>query len=416
MVGSARERLGISARADALLSGSCATSATVSIIDLHDGNQRHRLPRRTRAARVRPQRRRGSDPLIVRSAQTRRIGSLPFRNSCDAAKHIAFAHGSPSVVVPQGGLRVARPCRRMKPSGWRCAGIVVRPMNDRQASRIVDHFAADLDLVAGPYRAARGDVDVVDHLEPSRAALRVERFVHRVRARAVEEARRRVTVAMKSTAPARPRRTLRQIHCRSHHARAGRMTRGARLGRSDGLDENHPNGALAAGAGNVGQRRTLWQLLQEPDLRDYQDLPEVDRVQFKRMVGARPTRLEPGVVRTLRVAALPRRRGRAARVGVVAHRRASRAIGGDRLQRRARTASWARHRDAKRLRRSSTKAFARLHLRELRAYCVPENVPSRAVLANVGFEEDGVRPRGATVGGEPVDVLGYVLDKNLGTP
>jgi RimJ/RimL family protein N-acetyltransferase len=33
------------------------------------------------------------------------------------------------------------------------------------------------------------------------------------------------------------------------------------------------------------------------------------------------------------------------------------------------------------------------------------------VLINVGFAEDGVLPHGATVGGEPVDVLGYVLDR-----
>jgi RimJ/RimL family protein N-acetyltransferase len=33
------------------------------------------------------------------------------------------------------------------------------------------------------------------------------------------------------------------------------------------------------------------------------------------------------------------------------------------------------------------------------------------VLARAGFEEDGVLPHGATVGGQPVDVLGYVLER-----
>jgi RimJ/RimL family protein N-acetyltransferase len=33
------------------------------------------------------------------------------------------------------------------------------------------------------------------------------------------------------------------------------------------------------------------------------------------------------------------------------------------------------------------------------------------VLANAGFEEDGVLPHGATVRGQPVDVLGYILDR-----
>ena len=38
----------------------------------------------------------------------------------------------------------------------------------------------------------------------------------------------------------------------------------------------------------------LWDLLQQPDLRDYQDLPEVDRQHFRRMVAARPRVLEQG--------------------------------------------------------------------------------------------------------------------------
>ena len=38
----------------------------------------------------------------------------------------------------------------------------------------------------------------------------------------------------------------------------------------------------------------LWDVLQEPDLRDYQDLPDLNRAQFLRTVGSRPTRFGPG--------------------------------------------------------------------------------------------------------------------------
>src|SRR5580704_18674716 len=40
----------------------------------------------------------------------------------------------------------------------------------------------------------------------------------------------------------------------------------------------------------------LWDVLQEPDLRDFQDLPNVNCEQFLRAVGARPTRFAPGIV------------------------------------------------------------------------------------------------------------------------
>ena len=43
--------------------------------------------------------------------------------------------------------------------------------------------------------------------------------------------------------------------------------------------------------------------------------------------------------------------------------------------------------------------FERLLLRRMRAYCVPENRSSLAVLRRAGFESDGVMPHGATVSG-----------------
>ena len=55
--------------------------------------------------------------------------------------------------------------------------------------------------------------------------------------------------------------------------------------------------------------------------------------------------------------------------------------------------------------------FERAGLRRVRAYCVPENAPSRAVLERNGFLEDGVSRHGATVQGQAVDVVAYVLPR-----
>ena len=151
----------------------------------------------------------------------------------------------------------------------------------------------------------------------------------------------------------------------------------------------------------------LWQMLRQPGLREFQDLPDVDLVQFGRMVAARPQRLEPGAWGRFEWLIFIEGVGEAvgwASLRVGERVNSSAEIGYSIVQayRGRRIATEAVHALA-------SEAFSCLLLRKLRAYCVPENVPSRAVLANAGFEEDGVLPHGATVGGQPVDVLGYVL-------
>lgn len=156
--------------------------------------------------------------------------------------------------------------------------------------------------------------------------------------------------------------------------------------------------------------RVLWDVLQLPGLRDFQDLPDVDLAQFRRNVSGRPRSLEIGVWgrfewliylegieepvgwASLRVG---ERTTFAAEVGysvVLAYR--GRGIATEAV-------------DA-----LVEEAFARLHMRRVRAYCVPENLASRAVLEHAGFEDDGVLPHGATVQGQPVDVLGFVLERS----
>ena len=152
----------------------------------------------------------------------------------------------------------------------------------------------------------------------------------------------------------------------------------------------------------------LWKLLQEPDLRDYQDLPDVDRAQFIRVVGSRPARLVAGAVGrfewmlhyvesdgnplgwvSLRIGEADRA---AAEIGysiVRAHRGrgiATEAVGA-----------------------IIEEGFRRAKLREIRAYCLPENLSSRAVLAHNHFKDEGTLTRGATVQGKPVDVIVHTL-------
>ncbi|HEV7179807.1 MAG TPA: GNAT family N-acetyltransferase [Candidatus Baltobacteraceae bacterium] len=154
----------------------------------------------------------------------------------------------------------------------------------------------------------------------------------------------------------------------------------------------------------------LWQILQEPDLRDYQDLPEADLAQFRRIVSARPRRLQAGSWG--RYEWLLYLEGVQGPVGWASLRIGERAAGSAEIgysvvreYRRRGIASEA-------VRGLITEAFSRVHLRRVRAYCVPENEASRAVLARVGFEPEGMLPRGASVQGQPVDIIGFVLERS----
>ncbi|HTU70729.1 MAG TPA: GNAT family protein [Candidatus Baltobacteraceae bacterium] len=153
----------------------------------------------------------------------------------------------------------------------------------------------------------------------------------------------------------------------------------------------------------------LWQVLQQPGLREFQDLPDVDLAQFRRMVAARPARLEQGAWG--RFEWLIFFEGVSEPVGWTSLRVGERATGSAEVGYSVVQSARGRGIATECVRAIAAEAFSRLHLRKLRAYCVPENRSSRAVLARAGFAEDGVLPRGATVQGQPVDVLGYVLDR-----
>lgn len=153
----------------------------------------------------------------------------------------------------------------------------------------------------------------------------------------------------------------------------------------------------------------LWEILQEPDLRDYQDLPDVKRAQFIRHVGARPTRLVRGAAG--RFEWLAYASSVAAPVGWVSLRisEASRSTGeiGYSIVRAHRKCGFATEAVAALV----SEAFERAALRRIRAYCLPENRPSRAVLLRNGFTDEGRLARGATVQGRPVDVIAHALER-----
>jgi len=159
----------------------------------------------------------------------------------------------------------------------------------------------------------------------------------------------------------------------------------------------------------VENASVLWHVLQQPDLRAFQDLPDVDAEQFERMVAARPPSLRRGAHG--RFEWLVYLQGVTAAVGWVSLRI------GDRSTTAAEIGYSVVHEQRGRgiateaVQALVNESFAHLHLRRVRAYCVPENLASRAVLARAGFERDGVLPNGATVQGRAVDVLAFVIER-----
>lgn len=152
----------------------------------------------------------------------------------------------------------------------------------------------------------------------------------------------------------------------------------------------------------------LWEVLQKPDLRDFQDLPDLGVEQFKRSVAERPAALDPAAA------------GRFEWL-VYSNPPAGEPLGWVSLRISDRMLTTAEigysivrgHRN----RGIATEAvgmlieegFTRTRLRVVRAYCVPENAPSRAVLRRHGFEDEGILSHGATVQGQPVDVIAHSL-------
>lgn len=153
----------------------------------------------------------------------------------------------------------------------------------------------------------------------------------------------------------------------------------------------------------------LWQMLQQPDLRTYQDLPTAGLRAFEEMVAARPARL------TARSAGRFEwivRLGRPAEnAGWVSLRIAQHELHDGEIGYSILREYRGRGIATEAVRALLAEAFEIAGLGRIRAFCVPENLPSRELLDRLNFEPDGVLPHGATVSGKPVDVLVHKLDR-----
>lgn len=151
----------------------------------------------------------------------------------------------------------------------------------------------------------------------------------------------------------------------------------------------------------------LWRLMQTPELRTYQDLPTMDRSQFVGLVASHrkagdfegPGRYEWLVERPTDGEVLG---WVSLRIGEGTHENGEL---GYSLLPEYRGHGYA----TEAVRALVDAAFSQAHLRLLRAYCLPENERSRALLRRLGFREDGRLKHGASLRGRAVDVVCYTL-------
>ena len=154
----------------------------------------------------------------------------------------------------------------------------------------------------------------------------------------------------------------------------------------------------------------LWELLQQPDLRTYQDLPDMEEAQFQRTVASRPQTLEPGAWG--RFEWLINLEGAPVNpIGWISLRIGERSTNAGEVGYSVVLDFRGRGIATEAVRAILDEGFSGAELRRIRAYCVPENAASRRVLEHVGFEDDGILPHGATVRGRAVDVLAFVLER-----
>ncbi|MBV9402598.1 MAG: GNAT family N-acetyltransferase [Candidatus Eremiobacteraeota bacterium] len=152
----------------------------------------------------------------------------------------------------------------------------------------------------------------------------------------------------------------------------------------------------------------LWRLLQAPDLRTFQDLPNLSEGAFRAMVGSRPKRLRPGAVGRFEwLIYLHRMRRAAGWVSLRLSEREDAAEIGYTIVREFRQRGFA----TEAVRALVHEAFRQGQVDRVSAYCVPNNQPSRQVLGRLGFREGALVRNGASVAGRAVDVLHHVISR-----
>lgn len=152
----------------------------------------------------------------------------------------------------------------------------------------------------------------------------------------------------------------------------------------------------------------LWRVLQAPDLRSFQDLPNLRVGAFTALVRGRPRCLQAGAVGRFEwLVYLHRVRRPVGWVSVRLSERDAAAEIGYTIVREFRNQGIA----TEAVRALLEEAFERANVERVSAYCIPKNRSSRRVLSRLGFREGALVRSGASVGGHPVDVLHYILGR-----
>jgi [ribosomal protein S5]-alanine N-acetyltransferase len=159
----------------------------------------------------------------------------------------------------------------------------------------------------------------------------------------------------------------------------------------------------------------LWEVLQEPDLRDFQDLPTLDRAQFLSAVRARPARLAPGVTGRFEWLLYFLQADEREPLGWVSMRIAEAGGTTGEIGYSVVRAHRGRGIATEAVAALIAEGFERANLRRIRAYALPRNLSSRAVLRRNGFKDEGTLPHGATLQGQPVDVIVHAIDRDRWT-
>jgi len=155
--------------------------------------------------------------------------------------------------------------------------------------------------------------------------------------------------------------------------------------------------------------RELWEVLNGPDLRKFQDIPRVRPEEFERQVRTRPRNLRGGA--TGRFEWLLKAGDPPAAIGWISLRVNDRTprIGevGYSLVLEARGKGYA----SEALGAVIDEAFESADLDEVQACIVPENGSSRSVLDRTGFREERLLRSGAVIRGRHVDVVLFTLTR-----
>lgn len=154
--------------------------------------------------------------------------------------------------------------------------------------------------------------------------------------------------------------------------------------------------------------RDMWRLLQQPHLRDYQDIPRLPFEDLERQIRLRPRRLGRGAKGRFEWLIRSAEKGCIGWVSLRINERTPH-LGeiGYSLVEGARGNGYA----TEAVKALLAEVFSATELAEIQACCLPENASSRAVLARAGFRETRTIPGGAIVRGKRVTVVEHQLHR-----